>query len=507
MKDKILFFIQSVYDLGLANSIKEKLDCDLYALIDFNKYIKKFYQKQQLVKFQKIWFFRDYILKVNRKPDVEYLSSFEKKYNINLWHIAYMDRNFYNFNEYYKFSHDEILLVLEQECKLFEQILEEVNPDFIINYMPDYNHSELFFELCKAKGIKILMFNHLGRLGHRCYISEGPDRLDNYNEIIKAYSGHSEKTIDELYNYYKRYYKQTTITQTQMRTSAWKKFISSLRYLLVVCNNEYRQYHVNYGRTRLRILINESSSFFKKLYRTRFISKNLQRDIEKGEPFIYFPLHLTPEQATLMLAPFYADQLNVIKNIARSIPAEYKLYVKEHPVQVVGNWRPISFYKSLLDMPNVKLLHPSVSNDELLKNCSLVITITGTLGLEAAFYKKPTIVFVDTLYSNLPSVYRVKSLEELPQAIRTSLKKEVHASDLIKFVNCIIDNSFDYDYIKIERAMDDRFFNGGFYYDIELPESEFMSFLKENNSIFDLLSSEFIKKINEHKKSQSKIIS
>ena len=39
--------------------------------------------------------------------------------------IAYSERSFYKFNDYYKFSGDEILSILEQECRLFEKVLDE----------------------------------------------------------------------------------------------------------------------------------------------------------------------------------------------------------------------------------------------------------------------------------------------------------------------------------------------------------------------------------------------
>ena len=52
------------------------------------------------------------------------------------------------------------------------------------------------------------------------------------------------------------------------------------------------------------------------------------------------------------------------------------------------NWRPIEFYDSILSLPNVKLIHPSVKNFDLLKNCKLVTLINATTGLEALFFKK-----------------------------------------------------------------------------------------------------------------------
>ena len=63
-----------------------------------------------------------------------------------------------------------------------------------------------------------------------------------------------------------------------------------------------------------------------------------------------------------------------------------------------------------MELPNVKLIHPSVKPEHILQKCSIVISITSTAGLEAAFYGKPSIIFADAPYEILPSVYKIKSI-------------------------------------------------------------------------------------------------
>ena len=62
----------------------------------------------------------------NKKPDLEYLRSIEKKYDLNLWLLAANERIFYDFYDYHKFSENEVLSIIEQECRLYEQILDDV---------------------------------------------------------------------------------------------------------------------------------------------------------------------------------------------------------------------------------------------------------------------------------------------------------------------------------------------------------------------------------------------
>ena len=132
MKDKIIFWLDSeLLSYSLAYYLQKNLDSELYAIIDITNISKKFFQEQNLVKFQKTWFYFDNV-KPNNKPDINYLKNIEKKYNIDLWQLAINERIFYKYNKFHHFTNDEILSILEQECRLFETIINEIKPAFFI---------------------------------------------------------------------------------------------------------------------------------------------------------------------------------------------------------------------------------------------------------------------------------------------------------------------------------------------------------------------------------------
>ena len=155
---KLFFWIDSAYaHFGLAKYIHDNFKCELFSIFDVPDEPKKFFQSQKLVKFTKIWFYYDHILKTKRKPDLNYLESIEEKYNIFLWLIAANDRFFNHFNKFYRFSYDEILLILEDEIKLYEMILDEVKPDFVLMLISHQQHNHIFYKICKSRGIKIII--------------------------------------------------------------------------------------------------------------------------------------------------------------------------------------------------------------------------------------------------------------------------------------------------------------------------------------------------------------
>ena len=230
--------------------------------------------------------------------------------------------------------------------------------------------------------------------------------------------------------------------------------------------------------------------------RKNFIDKNLKKEIDEKSPFFYLPLAVDEESNLLNYAPYYTNQVEVIRHIAKSMPIKYRLYVKEHPGQKVRGWRNISEYKEIMEIPNVELIHPSVSSEILYKNCSLVLTVRGTSGLEAVFHGKPSIIFGDLSYSMIPSVYKVNSIEELSNTIRTALEKPVNVQDLDKYITLIEEKSFDFDFLGYENLRSEYFYPGRLLSDVEIQKPKMDLFLKEFQKIFDDLSNEFLNKMN-----------
>jgi len=500
MTDKIIFWsYANIMYFGLAKYLHELYDCELFSIIDTTNKSKKFFQEQNIIKFKKFWFYHDHILKFDKKPDLKYLSIFEEKYKINLWLLAYNERFFFDYNLFHKFTSEQILSILENECRLFEEILDEINPDFLIMASPNHHFDYLFYHMCKIRGVKILIQGP-SRFGGRCIISEKVDEIDSKKipHIV------SKKSFEELENYLKIY----NITDEGKKLR--KNFANSLTlYLkagvnyLQTKNSNIKTHYTYFGRTKLKVILIILKYFFIEKYRKYFIDKHFVYDLNTKNPFVFFPLTTEPESTLLLYAPFFTDQLDLIRKIAKSLPIEYKLFIKDHPLQNIRGWRTTSFYKEIMKLPNVVMLHHTIPVDEIIKKSSLVITIASTAGMEAAFYQKPSIVFADVLYASLPSVHKLESITELPDVIRNSLQKKVNIDDLNKFLNYADENSFEFDLTEMDLNYMKQFFYGGYLTDVEISEKHIKSFLEDpnNREKFQLIANEHIKKIKQLKQS------
>lgn len=168
--------------------------------------------------------------------------------------------------------------------------------------------------------------------------------------------------------------------------------------------------------------------YTKTLYKYLFIKMVTKYDkIENREKYIFFPLHVVFDMQILVRSPFYSNQAELVKSIALSLPADVKLYVKEHPANI-GN-TPIDQLKRIKKIANVKLLDPSLNSHNLIKNSEAVITIASTTGWEAFLYEKPVITFGRAFYVYSDLVYKVARIEKLPKLIKDVLKDTTHYDD------------------------------------------------------------------------------
>jgi hypothetical protein len=497
MKDRFLIFQdQALINFGLTKKLQEKYDCDLFAIFDITNNMNKFFQKQKIVKYNKTWFLFDHISK-NHKPDLEYLSQFEKKYDIELWKLAVNDRIFYKYNHFYHFSENEVLSILEQECKFFENVLETVKPNFVILPLSNTRRMEVFYELCHKLGIKILMLSS-SRLGGKVFISE-TGKIDYFEK--ETFGNVKHRTIDDLRDVLHKVhpFDDSINFSKNFLQSKIMALKAGIQFFLFSKNTNLQTHYTYYGRHKFKIFFNTIFWSLKKRYRLYFINKNLSQTID-DEKYIFFPLITEPERSLLIGAPFYTNLIELVTHIAKSLPIGYKLYVKDHIGMNTRDWRSFSFYKQIMNLPNVKMIHHSVHPKNILPKCSLVITLGGTAGFEAAFYEKPTITFVDALYSTLNSVDVLKDIHDLPQLIKKKLDSKFDLDDLNNFVTVLEKNSFDFAWNEFDNLSHHLFFYDGFLADVEITDEQMNELLQQFSKQFEILSDEYIKKIAQHKK-------
>ena len=497
-KPKILFWLNADFsNFAIAYFLQKKINADFYAIIDVTKKPKKFFEQQKIVKFEKVWYFHDHIDPSYNVTDMEFLSNFEKKYDLDLWKNIINERIFYNFFDYYKFSKSELLSISEQSGKLFEKILDDVKPDLLLAQAPVLFHSELFYELAMKKNVRCLLLS-LPKIAGKCMVSQQVTKIDNIDNLVNMQVT-KNRTDEEISSYlYKKSADKIINEYVKSNFNSYNSLFNTfLKYLLTPNSNSNSNY-TYYGRTKFNVITKTIGLFFKKKLRENFMKDNLSFKTANLEPFVYFPLSVDMERNLLINTPFYTNQIETIRIIAKSLPINYRLIVKENPGQELREWRSSSYYKKILMIPNVTLIHPSIRGRDLVKNASLVISSTGSSALEASFFRTPSIILGDVFYSFLPSVHKITKLEDFPSLIKTALKTKIEMSDLNRFIDITEKTFVEFPAFEFEAEFNSRFYHGLF--DVEINEDDLLDFLNKNENIFQDLINTHIEKIQQYYK-------
>ncbi len=423
-KEVGLFFVssyESYYEKCNHNKYTyyeaQKLDISIF---DLKEITEIFYKK---------------IKKNNYKLDYEFLNRIEKELlenNLNL-RVSFLSeqnlcKEYHNRFQNNEVKNEELLLWSELIFKNVDKIMKEYNPTVI-------------YDLENVTLTRIAIFNYCYQ-NKIPYISIDYPRYNNYlipsfnlgikndNYLEKIYldiDDNLESEIKEIKNYRNKKYIlpekfKGTITDYKLNLKQSIKII--LSSILREINIEKNNFAKKNFRLNLPLFENPIKKvlFHIKYEIKKFISWNnyhfmFEKPV-KGEKYIDYPLHLIPESTTFVKAPFYIDELAIIKNISKALPYEWKIYVKEH--QAMSGERNFRFYKELKKLKNVRLIELNYYTDpkELIENSLGIITVAGSTAFEGNLLNKPTIVFGNIPYTVIPEIKKVKSFDNLIKEIK-----------------------------------------------------------------------------------------
>ena len=199
----------------------------------------------------------------------------------------------------------------------------------------------------------------------------------------------------------------------------------------------------------------DQSSFFYDIRDYIFKQKNIFEvskikfdKLEDIDNFVYMPLGLYPETQLGMLNNVYDNQLNTARILARFLPNNLKLVVKDHPRAFTKNSK--SFLLKLQNSPNVKLIDHKTASDEIYKKMKYLVSYCGTSIFEACMHKKPALQ-IGTLgvMNDLPNFYLLNDITKVEHVISEIdhnfieySKSQNYEDKLINYISAAYDVGF-----------------------------------------------------------------
>ncbi len=348
----------------------------------------------------------------NRKIlDALTLDQIERKYDIeSVWSLFYTDRYLI------QYDYDDAVRFIKLHVAFFDDIATTHKVNYLLNEGIALFSSYIFYYVarnynCRYFGIicprnfsmeKIFFTTDANsRNYHLDRLYEKRDFSDN--QILQA-----REFIED--------FRKSSVHPDYMKVSGRKPRLTGkalagvLRYLFSLLKPiekyDYEKYN---GRARTHLYLIRN-------YLKHFVHKRYYRQPSDSERFYLFPLHFQPEASTLVWAQNYEKQLYAVDLLAKKIPGDAKLYVKEH-FGTVGH-RETEFYRKLKNYPNVKLIDPWQDSQVLMKKSLGVIVLTGTAGWEALLHRIPVFILGTVYFENFKYAWHIRNIDDITGAFK-----------------------------------------------------------------------------------------
>lgn len=361
-------------------------------------------------------------------------------------------------------SRQELLCHIQTRFLMTEAFIDRVKPNLIIYAGVDVGPSSalILYHIAHARNIPVLVPMHT-RVASYMTISdtvysqltaiESAYQIIQKQEFAESHTRQQGREMLQLFRSgrLKPSYMYRIIKDTEQKDAPPLPEIVSRNESSSGFKNALNRLRANWGRPTSSDPL--YTPFWKRRYDNVVMqarqfsikrSKNFQLP-EPGERYIYYPLHVEPELSLLLYAPYWTNQYPVVQNIAQSLPQGVCLYVKEHPA-LLGS-RPLSYYDRMSKIPNVRLISPFVDSHKMIRQSEGIVTITGTVGLEAILMGKPVITFGDVYYNFFDKgVWHTHSYESLPEIVKCFEEFTPDEDAIINFLTAVLDNSVAVDW-------------------------------------------------------------
>lgn len=365
-----------------------------------------------------------------------------------------------------KYSHERLMAILELALERMEALFSRLNPDAVVSFQANTLGEYLAYFFARRWNI---VFLNLRPTRIRNFMYAGESIFEPSDYLTQSYRALMTERDDSISESAQLFLKQIRLTDARYEgvvTASAKPPKTggtgeplSLRKIARHLRNFQRDVVLLTGSSRSEHRPTTLESvWFGKIHRparTKYVDLMLQsRYVRESDllrlDYAFFPLHTEPEVTLRVYSYPYLNQIEVVRLFSQSLPVHMKLLVKEHPGSV--GKRPLSYYRKLLQIPNVLLVHPAIGSRPVLQRSRLATIIAGSVGLEALILRKPVIALGNTPFQILPDtmIRHVTNPFMLAHEIRDLLANHRHDENaLISYLAAVIKNSVPVDWYSV----------------------------------------------------------
>lgn len=491
MTIKVMYFSYQPYFLNLAKEMKKEGWQPVYWSVDQNVKFKIKSQYPNVI-------CHNHFDAIKGIPPEEYaMKKLSPLCPLMLKKLAIYERNalrMFERNDSHTntFSHRERVDLYKYLVQYWENVLVDLKPKYVVFEEEPHQASDyILYAVCQILEIETIMFIRT-KFHERMYpvkkFEEGSNiilaayykQLAEDNVGIPNLSSSMKKYFSDLQGSYDKAISIHLYDQIEevkgMRANKFKFFIATK----ILIMNLYLKFNINDMIKRWQLLVSSKETRFfsdqkqkkksfkdsnltylehvyykfksilKKKVLKRFYQSVVDNSYDLNKPYIFCALHYQPEKTTCPLGGDFDDQIYMLSLLSKSLPKGWQLYVKDHPSQFVSSYtrygehfRSKNFYKTILELPNVRLLPLESDTFNLIDNSKAVASVTGTSSWEAVLRGVPAFVFGHCWFKHCKGVFYVDSYDSVKNVFDKIINGfEVNKTEVQLFAKVVEENSF-----------------------------------------------------------------
>jgi hypothetical protein len=310
-----------------------------------------------------------------------------------------------------RFDHARRREILGKEISFWAQLLDRHRPAAVVNELVAIEISEVLLIETKQRDIRYLA-------GMNCVVDDWFYWLNDPISLSGRHLTNAEPN-DEAQALAQDYI-------TKLHAKDYKPFYvqnlagrRSLRPLLaaVVKLGLWNWRALGFGGFRYELYVEEYAKKIAVYLKSLVLSYDRLDQLPEAKEVIFYPLHQEPEATLNYMSEFYSNQVATIENILKCLTPEQILVVKEHPVDK-GSLLRSKFWALRKQYSSLFFLPAELHGREVLRRATRVVTLTSTVGWEAAATGKQVYVLGQIFYDAIDGVTPIDSFDALKSALR-----------------------------------------------------------------------------------------
>jgi hypothetical protein len=337
-----------------------------------------------------------------------------------------------------RYSYQERVQILGKEIAFWRAIIAAHAPVAAVNELVAIEISEVLLIECRARGIRYLAAMDCLIEGKFYWLANPLSLSGKYLADVAPGEASREQARLYLERVLARDYKPYYVRNLRGRRALLPLLVAIVKMLRWWWR---ARLSATVGPFRYELYDDEYTKKVVVYFKSLFSRYDTLAGLPAGKEVIFYPLHQEPEATLNYMSEFYANQAATIQNILKCLNADQVLVVKEHPVDK-GSLLRRKFWDIRRRCSGLYYLPAEVHGREVLAVAQRVVTLTSTLGWEAAVLGRKVYVLGQIFYDRFAGVTAIADFAELKRELRAPLTATtVDPERVIHFVASMAEQS------------------------------------------------------------------